>query len=194
MSAQDQPIPADLAGFQNVSIGVVQDGDLLIPHLSAGPVDWKWAHKYIGSPIYDNGTCAAGEFRVYRKMPVAHQCDAHDEESVATVTPLPPTKARTDDDGKPPLAYLPWAGLEAVAMVQLYGQQKYGSFWNYKNGLEVGRNLSCAIRHIVAYMNGEDNDTESQQCHIAHATCRLLFVLQNLKDGKAIDDRYKEAK
>jgi hypothetical protein len=98
-------------------------------------------------------------------------------------------KALTHDDGKPPLAYLPWSALDEVAMVQAYGHQKYGDFYNYRKGMEVGRNLSCAIRHIRAYMEGEDNDPESGRNHLAHAATRLLFTLQNIADNKQIDDR-----
>jgi hypothetical protein len=103
-----------------------------------------------------------------------------------------PDKARTYDDGKAPLAYLPWAALDELAMVQSYGEKKYGSFWNYRKGMEVGRNLSCAIRHIRDYMDGQDTDKESGRSHLGHAMCRIAFVLQNLKDGTAIDDRYKK--
>jgi hypothetical protein len=99
-------------------------------------------------------------------------------------------KARTNDENKPPLALLPPEGLRAVARVQAYGSRKYGSWNNYRKGMEVSRNCSCAMRHILAFMDGENLDPESGEHHIAHATCRLMFLLQNLKDGCAYDDRY----
>lgn len=102
-------------------------------------------------------------------------------------------KAKTYDDGKPPLAWLPWAGIRAVADVQAYGHSKYHDFNNYRKGMEVSRNLSCAMRHIGEYMEGNDLDKESKKGHLAHAACRILFVIQNLSDGTAIDDRYKKA-
>lgn len=104
----------------------------------------------------------------------------------------PSSTALTYDEGKPPLAYLPWDAIREMAHVQLYGQQKYGSFWNYKKGMELGRNLSCAIRHIAAFMDGEDLDKESQCSHLGHAMCRVAFALQNLNDGTAIDDRHTQ--
>jgi hypothetical protein len=100
-------------------------------------------------------------------------------------------KAKTDDSNKPPLAMLPWAGLREVAYVQAYGHKKYKDFFNYRKGMEVSRNISCAMRHLSEYMDGQDLDAESGRLHVAHAACRLLFLLQNLKDGTAIDDRYK---
>lgn len=99
-------------------------------------------------------------------------------------------KAATYDDGKAPLANLPTAGLRAIAAVQAYGHRKYGDFWNYRRGMEISRNLSCALRHIYAYLDGEDLDPESRENHLGHAACRIFFVLQNLKDGTAIDDRF----
>ncbi len=108
-------------------------------------------------------------------------------------TPIPPidNRAKTYDDGKPPLAWLPPEGMRAVARVQMYGDRKYGSFNNFRKGLEISRNASCAMRHIMAVMDGEDLDPESGEHHFAHACTRLMFALQNIKDGTMIDDRYK---
>lgn len=100
-------------------------------------------------------------------------------------------KALTFDGGKEPLANLPWEAIDAMSRVQAYGHRKYGDFNNYRKGMEVTRNLSCALRHIRDYMNGHDADAESGESPLAHAMCRLAFVLQNIADSKAIDDRYK---
>lgn len=102
-----------------------------------------------------------------------------------------PKKALTYDDGKEPLAWLPWAAIDEMSRVQMYGHQKYQDFNNYRKGMEVTRNCSCAMRHIRDYLNGLDTDEESG-CHpLAHAMTRLAFVLQNIEDGKAIDDRFQ---
>lgn len=110
----------------------------------------------------------------------------------ATVADAPDPKAKTDDGGKPALAHLPWAALDALADVQGYGQKKYGDFYNYRKGMEVTRNLSCALRHIRDYLNGHDRDHESGCSPLAHALARIAFVLQNEADGVAIDDRFKK--
>lgn len=101
-------------------------------------------------------------------------------------------KAKTYDEGKLPLAQLPWAAIDAMNEVQQNGHAKYKDFNNYRKGMEVTRNLSCAIRHIRDYLVGADADHESGLNPLAHAMCRLAFVLQNLHDGTAIDDRYKK--
>lgn len=77
-------------------------------------------------------------------------------------------------------------------MVQAYGAAKYGTTHNYRKGMEISRNLSCSLRHIYDYLDGVDFDRESGRNHLAHAACRLMFVLQNIHDGTAIDDRYKK--
>lgn len=103
-------------------------------------------------------------------------------------------KAKTYDEGKEPLAVVPWAGVDEVAKVLQYGHSKYLDYNNYRKGLEVSRNLSCALRHIRDYMNGVNKDHESGCNPLSHAAARIFFVLQNLKDGVAIDDRYKGGK
>ena len=112
------------------------------------------------------------------------------DESTAFRMPAP-DKALTYDDGKEPLAHLPWAAIDELSRVQQYGHNKYKDFNNYRKGMEVSRNLSCALRHIRSYLCGVDLDPESNLPHLAHALCRIAFVLQNLHDGTAIDDRYK---
>lgn len=104
----------------------------------------------------------------------------------------PANKAKTNDEGKLPLAWLPWAAIEAIAEVQLFGHQKYKNFNNYRLGMEVSRNASCALRHIMEYLKGNTIDPESGLHHLGHALCRLAFILQNEAEGTAIDDRYRK--
>jgi hypothetical protein len=124
-------------------------------------------------------------------MDVNHSMSESKQMEVFTDRELGHT-AKTNDEGKPPLSLLPPEGIRAVARVQAFGARKYNSFHNYRNGLEASRLCSCAMRHILAYMDGEDLDDESKESHIAHACCRLMFLLQNQKDGVLLDDRYKK--
>lgn len=101
-------------------------------------------------------------------------------------------KAKTYDEGKEPLARLPWAAIDSMSKVQAYGHTKYGDFDNYRKGLEVYRNLSCALRHLRDFLNGVDVDHESGLDVLGHAMCRIAFVIQNRADGVAIDDRYSK--
>jgi len=112
--------------------------------------------------------------------------------SVSITQALDAPKAKTYDDGKLPLSWLPWAAINDLSAVQQYGHKKYKDFNNYRKGMEVSRNLSCALRHIADYLEGRDQDAESGLNPLSHAMCRVAFVLQNIHDGTAIDDRYKK--
>jgi hypothetical protein len=219
MDTELKPLPTSLAGFQAVVYGCVQEGDLLVEQAEPGlQRDVLWARLMdIGIPIT---TIEGSNYTTYRKIPVANHRDTASDETKAliaategqfptvTVTvpgadPLTKTKALevmastlkalTYDDGKPPLANVPPEGLRAVARVQAYGHKKYGDFNNYRKGMEASRQMNCIVRHIMAYMDGEDNDKESGESHLAHAATRLMFALQNIKDGTMIDDRFKRA-
>ncbi len=183
-------IPADLAGYQNLVMGLVEDGDILV-HIPTRDKGWAPC-GFFGTPIE-----TLQHFDVYRMMDVPR----HDGETKWQKLPMPDgqnfyipmiEKAKTDDSEKPPLANLPWKALRKVSRVQAYGHKKYGSFHNFKQGMELSRNLSCAIRHISEFMDGIDLDKESGESHLAHAATRLLFALENIEDGTATDDRYKK--
>lgn len=209
-------LPNDLAGYQQVKSGYAKLNDLVIPLPGKYPEGQPFLLDDELDVAFINTTGgwdtrmsnpAFPDYRVYRKMDCPKQTGERDqiqERIDQEYHEFPPgtmgmdanplrynAKAETYDDGKPPLAWLPWDGIKAVSRVQAYGHAKYKDFNNFRKGMEVSRNLSCAVRHIAAFMEGETNDPESKQSHLAHAACRLLFVLQNQHDGVAIDDRYK---
>lgn len=130
------------------------------------------------------------EWEASHRGTTVNESDWFEESKTDRVWAAEAPKALTYDDGKEPLSRLPWAGIDSMSRVQAYGNSKYNDFENYRKGLEVSRNLSCAIRHIRDFMNGEDMDRESGESHLGHAMCRLAFVLQNIHDNVAIDDRY----
>lgn len=85
------------------------------------------------------------------------------------------------DTGKPRLELLPPAAIEAVGRVLAFGAKKYapGNWVHVEDG--QNRYLAACLRHVFAYMRGEENDSESGEHHLAHAACCLLFILE-LKD------------
>lgn len=175
-----------LAGRQLVVNDNARDGDIVVMN----GVDHR--EKAWSTISYHKDV-----WRIYRRIPVPHAGDLDGLPPTGSNGHLVPTdsstdKAKTYDDGKPPLANLPWAAIRELSMVQLYGAQKYNDYNNYRKGMEITRNLSCALRHISEYVDGRDNDPESGRSHLGHALCRISFVLQNLADGTAIDDRYKK--
>ncbi len=95
------------------------------------------------------------------------------------------------DQGKPRLDLVPMKGFIEVGKVMEYGAKKYGEHnWSKYAGRWAWTQLiASALRHIVAWMMGEDNDPESGLNHLGHANANLLMLtdLQLLKKG--VDDR-----
>ena len=46
------------------------------------------------------------------------------------------------------------------------------------------------MRHILAFVNKEENDTESNLNHLAHARACLAMLLYYVDTKKGTDDRY----
>lgn len=96
------------------------------------------------------------------------------------------------DLGKTRLDLLPFRAVKAVGDVLTFGAKKYKDN-NWRGGMKWGRLIGAALRHIFAFMCGEDRDPESGLHHLAHAACDVLFVLEYVITGTAEDDRFKYA-
>lgn len=84
---------------------------------------------------------------------------------------------KKDDATKRRYTLLPWAAVEQVVDVLDFGAKKYGEEnWRHVESWR-DRYTNAALRHIVAYAQGERFDRESGRPHLAHAVCSLLFVL-----------------
>jgi hypothetical protein len=92
------------------------------------------------------------------------------------------------DNGKPDLSLVPYSFLMEVAKALMYGEKKYGRY-NFEKGFPTHRLLSAALRHIWAYVNGEDKDPESGLSHLAHAGASLAMLVRCLELGTATDTR-----
>lgn len=94
------------------------------------------------------------------------------------------------DQNKPDMALLSSIALIKVAEVMTFGKNKYSAN-NWRGGFLWSRPLSAALRHIFAYLGGQDKDPETGISHLAHACCCLMFVLEFENTHKELDDRYK---
>lgn len=101
-----------------------------------------------------------------------------------------PPQAVKHDQGKPPLHLLSTTALLEVAKVLEFGANKYAAH-NWRDGFVWSRPTAAALRHILAWNDGEDLDPESGQSHLAHAMCCLMFLLEFEKTHPELDDRYK---
>ncbi len=97
------------------------------------------------------------------------------------------------DSGKEPLSLLSRVWLLGVARVLDFGARKYASH-NWRGGLERSRLISAALRHLLAYNEGEDNDPETGLSHLDHASCCLMFARELHETRPDLDDRYKGGK
>ena len=96
-----------------------------------------------------------------------------------------------DPNEKPKITLIPLKALWEVAKVMTFGAQKYGRF-NWKGGIDYSRLADAACRHIIQFMEGEDNDKEFGLSHLAHAACSILMLLEETTMNKPeLDDRYK---
>jgi len=95
------------------------------------------------------------------------------------------------DDGKAPMGLLPRVALLDTAKVLAFGAAKYGRD-NWKQGLKWTRLSDAALRHLYAFIDGEDDDEESGLPHLAHCMCCLMFLSWHTRHRKNLDDRYKE--
>jgi hypothetical protein len=87
------------------------------------------------------------------------------------------TKGCKFDEGKPRWNLLPTREIEEVVKVLTVGAEKYEDD-NWKCvARSRERYFAAAMRHIIAWWHGEEQDTESGLHHLAHAICCLLFLM-----------------
>jgi len=94
------------------------------------------------------------------------------------------------DEGKPDLSLLPSQALIEITRVLEHGRDKYGAY-NWAKGMNWTRLISAAMRHLFAFKDGEDVDSETGRSHLAHLACCAIFLLEYKLRGVGIDDRYK---
>lgn len=95
------------------------------------------------------------------------------------------------DQDKVDMSLLSSIALTEVAKVMTFGKKKYSAN-NWRGGFAWTRPLSASIRHIFAWMGGEDKDPETGLSHLAHAVCCLCFLLEFEVTHRELDDRYKQ--
>ena len=70
-----------------------------------------------------------------------------------------------------------------------FGARKY-EVDNWKKGLPVKAVCESMLRHVFAFMNGEDLDPESGLSHVGHIQANAMFLAFMLRERReAFDDR-----
>lgn len=95
------------------------------------------------------------------------------------------------DKGKPAVELVPMRPLLECGSVMGYGGSKYEDKWNHKNpgGVEWSRRVGSALRHLIDWMEGEDDDPESGLSHLAHAATQIMLTRDMQIRGTGTDDR-----
>jgi len=94
------------------------------------------------------------------------------------------------NDGKAELAYMAtmpnaWRGF---ARVCTYGGTKYARY-NYLIGAPYSQYVNCLLRHLLAFMEGEDVDAESGCRHLDHLVWNALMLAEMSVIQPERDDR-----
>lgn len=117
-------------------------------------------------------------------------------DKVAPVMEMPKVDvAIKHDSGKADWSLMPFEAVEEINKVLEFGAKKYAAHnWKQGGGFKYTRILNSLLRHIFAFMRGEDKDPESGLSHMAHAGCNILFILYYLKykEKYSNDDRIIE--
>lgn len=103
---------------------------------------------------------------------------------------MPPSKAAKFDGEKVDWTHMPWSTMEQIMRVYMMGAKKY-SRGNYLHGLHYSRFFSAAIRHMTAWWELEETDSESGLNHLAHAAWNIITLLEYETRGtyREFDDR-----
>lgn len=82
------------------------------------------------------------------------------------------------DLGKPRMSLMPPIALSRTLEVLEYGAAKYSADNWRKVDQAQTRYFDAAHRHLAAWRQGEQTDSESGLSHLAHAACCLNFLLE----------------
>jgi hypothetical protein len=133
-----------------------------------------------------------------RACPSPHSCmrlGCQDYKTRGATTDLPDTNPKTAYGvQKAPLHLIPPPALLALAGVMGLGAKKYGAYNWREHTVSASVYQAAAMRHLLAWWDGESVDPESGQSHLAHAMACLAIVLDAEAHGKLNDDRPGSAK
>jgi hypothetical protein len=112
-------------------------------------------------------------------------------------SPVPPAetpelevKAMRFNTGKPKLSFLLSAGaaMKGLAHVFEYGAQKYARN-NWMKGLPLTEVTDSLLRHLTAFIEGEENCPESGLPHVNHVLWNAFILAQLYLTRPDLDDR-----
>lgn len=118
--------------------------------------------------------------------------------NTASISPLNPSQGGGYPDDNPktqfgmrkiPLEYVPPSAIHALARAFADGGRKYGPYnWREKT-ISSSVYYGAALRHIMAWWDGEDAASDSGLSHLDHALACLAMIVDGQSVGKLNDNR-----
>jgi hypothetical protein len=90
------------------------------------------------------------------------------------------------------LSCVPATALLVEGQVMMLGARKYGPFNWRDNSVAASVYIDAALRHIMAWNAGQDNDPESGVSHLGHVRACMGILIDAMETGNLIDDRPKD--
>lgn len=112
------------------------------------------------------------------------------QEETETKTPKNDAGLRYNE-GKERWSLVDFEALKPMVKVLEYGANKYDDH-NWKKGLKTTEICESLLRHLTAYLNGEDKDNETGLNHTGHILCNAMFLSYMNEFKKEFDTRYKK--
>jgi hypothetical protein len=145
----------------------------------------------------DKKLAAGHDPKIQRKVPrqVDSSSNYHPNRSVLEsnvekdLNNLPPNLKQIYGDKKIPLHLVPSTLMIYAALAFKQGGDKYGPFNWRKSAVKAQTYVGAAMRHILAWQDGEDIDPESGIPHLAHGIACLGILADCTVQNRLIDDR-----
>lgn len=91
---------------------------------------------------------------------------------------------------KPQIHLVPPSAIIAMAQCMGNGASKYGPYnWRQGHPVNMTTYVSACMRHMLQFLDGEDNASDSGLSHVAHAMAGLAVLFDAIQQGVAYDDR-----
>ena len=95
------------------------------------------------------------------------------------------------DAGKPRPGLVSAEAMMGLSRVLAYGAKKYSDD-NWRKGMPYRRVTDALMRHLFAFLGGEDRDPETGELHIDHIQCNAHFLSHYQHTNTGTDDRFKK--
>lgn len=90
---------------------------------------------------------------------------------------------------KAPLSLVPPSLVIEVSDAMANGAGKYGAYNFRDSSIKMSIYLEAIMRHLYAYMDGEENAEDSGCSHLAHMGACIAILIDARAEGNLIDDR-----